>query len=225
MYQQTNKAFDVTIGPLFECWRNKDGTPRTPTVEELENARAHSGMHLLELDESMHAICFLTSPLIIDLGGIGKGFAVDKMAQSLREWSINVALISGGFSTILALDAPEGMKGWPLTMSNPKNHKQILERPFLNNRALAGSGIKKGAHIIDPRKAQPIEGRLASWSSSKTAAVADALSTAFMIMDLKEIQSYCASHPDEAAMIIPRQQSDNIKKENILHFGNWNNLT
>jgi thiamine biosynthesis lipoprotein len=224
MNEQTNKAFDVTIGPLLDCWRNDDGTTRTPTEEELEQAKQHTGMHLLELDESMHAIWLSTSPLLLDLGGIGKGFAVDKMAESLREWSINIALISGGFSSILALDAPEGMKGWPLTMSNPNNHKQILVRPFLHNRALAGSGIKKGAHIIDPRKSQPIEGKLASWSSAKTAAVADALSTAFMIMDLNEIKQYCSFHPDEAAMIIPQQQGDEIQKENILRFGSWEDV-
>ena len=222
MYEQTNKAFDVTVGPLFNCWRNKDGSSRTPSEEELEEAKLHTGMNLFELDESLHAICLLASPLQIDLGGIGKGFAVDKMGEILREWSINVALISGGFSSVLALDAPPGMKGWPLTISNPKNHKQILVRPFLHNRALGGSGIEKGGHIIDPRKAQPIEGKLASWSSAKTATIADALSTAFMIMDKKEIEQYCSNHPDEAAMIIVQEQDNGAVKENVLHFGSWN---
>jgi thiamine biosynthesis lipoprotein len=221
MYEQTNKAFDVTIGPLFNCWRNKDSTARTPSQDELEQARKHIGMNLLELDESLHAICLLTSPLQIDLGGIGKGYAVDKMAELLREWSINIALISGGFSSVLALDAPVGTKGWPLTLSNPNNHKQILARPFLHNCALGGSGIKKGGHIIDPRKGHPVEGKLASWSSASTAAIADALSTAFMIMDLDEIGQYCSNHPGEAAMVILQKQDDKDQTEKILHFGSW----
>ncbi len=143
------------------------------------------------------------------------------MAEMLREWSINVALISGGFSSVLALDAPKGTKGWPLTISNPENHKEILARPFLHNRALGGSGIKKGGHIINPRKGRPIEGKIASWSSAKTATVADALSTAFMIMDLNEIEHYCSIHPDEAAMVILQEEADKSQSKNILTFGSW----
>ena len=221
MYEQTNKAFDVTIGPLFNCWRNKDVTARTPSQEELDQAKKHTGMNLFELDESMHAICLLTSPLQIDLGGIGKGYAVDKIGELLRDWSINVALISGGYSSVLALDAPPGTKGWPLTISNPENHREILARPFLHNRALGGSGIQKGGHIIDPRKGRPVEGRLASWSSARSATIADALSTAFMIMDLDEIEQYCSVHHDEAAMLILREQDEKAQEQKLLIFGSW----
>jgi len=224
IYAQTNKAFDVTIGPLFNCWRNKDGISRTPSLEELEFARQHTGMHLLELNEAQHTIKLSIAPVQIDLGGIGKGYAVDKMAQLLREWSINIALISGGHSSVLALDAPAGMKGWPLTLSNPANRKQILARPFLQNHALSGSGIKKGGHIIDPRKEHPVEGKTASWSSAPTAAVADALSTAFMIMQPEEIGRFCSEHPDNAALIILHSKDDKVQSENILHFGNRNKL-
>ena len=190
IYEQTNKAFDVTIGPLFNCWRKKDGSSRTPTDEELEYAKLHTGMHLLELNETDISVELSIAPLQVDLGGIGKGYAVDKMAELLREWSINVALISGGYSSVLALDAPAGTKGWPLSLSNPNNRKQILARPFLKNRALSGSGVKKGDHIIDPRRGQPIEGKLAAWSSAPTAAVADSLSTSFMIMQPEEIEIF-----------------------------------
>jgi thiamine biosynthesis lipoprotein len=223
MYEQTNRTFDVTIGPLFNCWRNKDGTSRTPAEKELENAKRLTGMNLLELDESLHAICLLKSPLQIDLGGIGKGYAVDKIAELLRDWSINVALISGGFSSVLALDAPPNTKGWPLTLSHPNNHKQILARPFLHNKALGSSGVRKGHHIIDPRTGYPIEGKIASWSSASTAAVADVLSTAFMIMDLDEIEKYCANHPDEAAMIILDDKNNKIQ-EQIKRFGPWKEI-
>jgi len=223
MYEQTYKTFDVTVGPLFNCWRNKDGSSRTPTQEELDKARQRVGMYLFELDERLHAIWLSESPLQIDLGGVGKGYAVDKMAELLREWSINTALISGGFSSVLALDAPPGTKGWPLTLSNPNNRSQILARPFLHNRALGSSGIKKGGHIIDPRKGRPVEGKIAAWSSAPTAAVADVLSTAFMIMDLDEIEKYCSNHPDNAAMIILDDKDDN-NQLTIKRFGLWKQI-
>ena len=223
MYQQTNKAFDVTIGPLFNCWHDKDGLARTPSQEEIDKASKNVGMNLLELDESLHAIWLSVSPMQIDLGGVGKGYAVDKIAEMLREWSINTALISGGYSSVLALDAPPGTKGWPLSLSNPNNRKQIIAKAFLQNRAIGSSGVKKGGHIIDPRTGRPVEGKVASWSSAPTAAVADALSTAFMIMDLDEIEKYCTEHLDNAAMIILDSKGEK-KQEQIKRFGSWKEI-
>jgi thiamine biosynthesis lipoprotein len=221
LYTETNGAFDVTIGPLLSCWRNDDGTSRTPSQEELQLARQHTGMNLLKLDEDEHTIELTTGDIQVDLGGIGKGYAVDKVAELLREWSIDIALISGGYSSVLALDAPADTKGWPLSFSNPANRKQILSRPFLHNRAISGSGIKKGLHIIDPRTMQPVSDKHAAWSSAPDAATADALSTAFMIMTPDEIEQYCNHHEDITALIIPREPENEIQNDNILRFGQW----
>jgi len=218
---ETNGAFDITIGSLFECWRKEDGTLREPSAEELDLARRHTGTNLLQLDEASHTVELLASPLHVDLGGVGKGYAVDRMAELLREWSIDIALISGGYSSVLALDAPPGTEGWPLTLSNPDDHKQILARPRLQNRALSGSGVQKGRHIIDPRTARPVEGKRAAWSSAPDAATADALSTAFMIMTQDEIERYCSLHPSALAMIILENGHKEGRRENILHIGSW----
>jgi thiamine biosynthesis lipoprotein len=223
MYHQTNKAFDVTIGPLFNCWHDKDGSARTPSQQEIEKASQNVGMNLLELDESLHAIWLSASPIQIDLGGVGKGYAVDKMAEMLREWEINIALISGGTSSVLALDAPPDTKGWPLSLSNPNNRKQKLGKIFLQNRAIASSGVKKGSHIIDPRTGRPVEGKIASWSSAPSAAVADALSTSFMIMDLNEIEKFCSEHPDYAGILI-LDDKENNEQQTIKHFGPWKKI-
>ena len=221
LYTETDRAFDITIGPLLSCWRNNDGTARTPSQEELELARRHTGMHLLQLDEDEHTIELITGDIQIDLGGIGKGYAVDKVAELLREWSIDIALISGGYSSVLALDAPANTKGWPLSLSNPANRKQILSRPFLHNRALSGSGVKKGHHIIDPRTMQPVSDKHAAWSSAPDAATTDALSTAFMIMTPDEIEQYCNRHKDITALVIPQEPESKIHDDNILRFGQW----
>jgi thiamine biosynthesis lipoprotein len=219
IYVETNGAFDITIGSLFNCWHNEDGNPRTPSQEELNRARQHTGMHLLQLDEDEYAVRLLAGPLHIDLGGIGKGYAVDRMAELLREWSIDIALISGGYSSVLALDAPADTKGWPLTLSNPDNHKQILARPLLQNGAISGSGLQKGGHIIDPRTAQPVKGKCAAWASAPDAATADALSTAFMVMRPDEIRQYCPRHPDVSALIMLKGRGKDARKDKILHFG------
>jgi len=216
VYSETNGAFDIMIGNLLKCWRNEDGTPRKPSPEEIDLARLHTGMNLVQLNEGEHTIELSNGGVQIDLGGIGKGFAVDRVAELLRDWSVDIALISGGYSSVLALDAPPGKKGWPLTLTNPAGGKerdpilqkdrkmgaQILARPFLQKAALSGSGVQKGGHIIDPRTCRPVEGRLAAWSSAPNAATTDALSTAFMIMGLDEIEQYCKLHPDTLAMVI-----------------------
>jgi len=219
IYAETNGAFDVTVGTLLSCWRNEDGTPRTPSQEELNRARQHTGTGLLQLDESEHTVRLLASPVQVDLGGVGKGYAVDRMAELLREWSIDITLISGGYSSVLALDGPAGTKGWPLTLSNPDNRKEILARPCLQGRAISGSGLQKGQHIIDPRTAQSVKGKFAAWASAPDAATADALSTAFMVMSPDEIRQYCSRHPDVSAMIMLKGPDKDAQKDKILHFG------
>ena len=219
IYAETNGAFDITIGSLLACWRNDDETLRTPSQEELKLARQHTGTHFIKLDEDEHTVELLADGVQVDLGGIGKGYAVDRVAELLRDWSIDIALVSGGYSSVLALDAPNQTKGWPLTLSNPGNRKQILAHPSLQGRALSGSGIQKGRHIIDPRTIRPVKGNLAAWASASNAATADALSTAFMVMSQDEIEQYCSSHPDVSAMIMLEGQEEDVQKGKIFHFG------
>jgi len=221
MYAETDGAFDITIGFLLDCWRNEDDTPRTPSQEELNLARQRTGTGLLKLDEVEHTVKLLAAPVQVDLGGIGKGYAVDRMAELLRDWSIDTTLISGGYSSVLALDAPAGTKGWPVTLSDPGNRRQILARPNLKHRALSGSGLQKGGHIIDPRTARPVKGKRAAWACAPDAATADALSTAFMVMTPDEIKKYCLRHPDVLAMVILEHGGKDPQKDKILHFGPW----
>jgi thiamine biosynthesis lipoprotein len=203
---QTGGAFDVTVGSLMECWLNEDKTLRLPCVEGLEQARQHTGMHLVKLDETKHTVELLTSPIRIDLGGIGKGYAVDRMAELLRDWSIDTALINGGCSSVLALGSPGNTKGWHLTLSNPANHKQILTNLYLKDRAVSGSGLLKGPHTINPITGQPVKGKTNAWACAPTAATADALSTAFMVMPADQIEQYCSSHPDIMAMVVSKDK-------------------
>jgi thiamine biosynthesis lipoprotein len=197
----TGGAFDVTIGSLMDCWLGEDKILRTPSEEQLEYARHRTGLHLIKLDEAEHTV-ILTSPAQIDLGGVGKGYAIDQMAKLLSDWSIDTVLINGGCSSVLAIGCPSGTKGWHLTLSNPDNSKQTLANAYLRDRAISGSGLLKGLHIIDPHSAQPVKGKKAAWACAPTAAIADALSTAFMVMSPGQIGRYCSSHPDTSAMVV-----------------------
>jgi thiamine biosynthesis lipoprotein len=223
MYNRTNGAFDVTMGPFVDHWLAKRETAHRPVQERLDLALEQTGTNLIQLDENEHTVALLASPLHIDLGGIGKGYALEQMAEFLHEWSIDTALLHGGYSSVLALDPPAEMEGWPLTLSNPSNRKQTLARLSLRRRAVSGSGLLKGPHIIDPRTAQPVEGKRAAWACANSAVVADALSTAFMIMTPSEIENYCRLHKNVLAMVIVIEPQ--TQKDSVLHFGPWDEGT
>lgn len=216
---ETGGAFDVTVGFLVDCWQDKARRmPRTPSSEELEFARAHTGMDLILFDEPTHAVALVESPVRVDLGAVGKGYAVDRMAEMLREWSIDRALIHGGFSSVLALDAPSGLPGWPVTLSHPKDRRRTLARLTLAGMSVSGSGVEQGSHIIDPRTGQPAVGKSAAWSLTPNAGRADAISTAFMVMTPEEVRTYCVDHPEVRGLLIA---GDDKTQERIIAAGVW----
>ena len=182
IHDQTNGAFDITVG-------------QTPT-----------GLDHLKLNHTDYSIS-KTAPIKIDLGGIGKGYAVDKIANLLDDWNIDTALIHGGYSSVYAIGNPAlhpQQKGWPLTLSNPANRQQILNHLYLHNRAIAASGLQKTDHIINPYTSSAVDDKLTAWASAPSAAIADALSTAFIVMPPDQVQQYCLTNPDIQGMVITK---------------------
>jgi len=222
IYEETGGAFDITIGSLLDCWLTEDQTLRKPSGRDLSFACQHTGMSLLKLDEASHTVTLSTSTVQIDLGGVGKGYAVDRMTELLGDWSINTALVHAGQSSVLALGAPPRAKGWPVTLTDPRNRNRTLSRLYLRDQALSGSGLQKGPHIIDPRTAMPVEDKRAAWVSAPDAATADALSTAFMVMSPGEIKDYCLRWPDTQAMIILQDENSQTPQDKILRSGSQN---
>ncbi len=221
MHSQTGGAFDVTVGFLVDCWRDEDKKPRTPSAEELQFALDHTGTDLILFDEPTCAVALLASPLRIDLGGVGKGYAVDRMAELLKDWGVDRALIHGGFSSVLALDAPDGMEGWPVTLSHPKDRSRTLARLHLSHVSVSGSGVEKGRHIIDPRSGRPAESKLATWAIAADAARGDALSTAFMVMTPEEVTAYCRDHSNVRGLLILPEDAGTGRAEQITPVGTW----
>lgn len=197
VHEETGGAFDITIGPLMKIFRNNDGTPRTPDPEEEAYARQRVGIDVFELTDNGFVTAHRDYPLL-DLGAVGKGYALDQAASVLQEWSIHHALINAGDSSILAMGSPDGDEGWVVTVGNKE---KIALR--LNDRAVSGSGFQvQGNHIMNPRIMQPVPVRAERiWASAPTAALSDALSTAFTIMTKSEIDAFCDRHPDVYAIL------------------------
>lgn len=194
VHADTGGAFDVTIGALMSCWRREDGSARTPSAAELTTARKRTGMGLLRTDEAAHTVGPTVDGVQVDLGGIGKGYAVDKMVEVLRDWSVGEALVHAGESSVSA------MGSWDVALRDPQKQTEVLEHLALCDRAFSGSGLSlQGQHILDPRTGRPVEGKLATWALAPSAALSDALSTAFMAMSAGQIGQYCAAHPEVSA--------------------------
>lgn len=194
----TGGAFDCAIGPLYELWHGRPAA-HPPKEEEIAAARARSGSHLFELYEDGRRVRALISGLKLDLGALAKGYALDLCADLLREhWGIeNALLITGSGSTILACgQAPNG--GPWFVNAGPEGTPSTP----LENRAVSASGfIYQGAHIIDPRTGYPVSTeRIRAWAFAPSAALSDALSTAFLVMSDEEIATFLKNYPDVNAL-------------------------
>lgn len=199
IHTATEGAFDITAGPLIAVLTNPDHSPRDPSQEELSKAINAVGIKKIKLDHESLTATVLCDDLWLDLGGIGKGYALDQMALILKESGINNAMLDAGGSTLLAFgDGPDG-NGWVGGLGEPNSPEIILK-----NNSLSGSGFsERGEHIIDPRKhcRVPMK-KCNAWALAPYAALADALSTAFLVMTPKEIQDLCEKH-EEIEAILP----------------------
>ncbi len=198
VWEETHGAFDITVGPLMKLWRNPDGTPRTPSSEEITNARRRVGGHLFTLDPDGQRVTVQAEGMVFDLGALGKGYALDQAVQVLNDWEVRTALLNAGESTILGVGVPPEAEGWPVELH--------LEEPrvvMLNEGALSCSGFAvQGSHLMNPRTGEPVPVKQKrSYVLAPTAALSDALSTAFMIMEPEEIAALCARYPGVEAVV------------------------
>ena len=146
-------------------------------------------------------------PLLLDFGAVGKGYALDGALAVLRGWEVGNVLLHSGTSTALAAGPGPGKsrsgRGWPVGAGFFAGTPAGPGRVLLRDRALSGSGTEvKGEHIIDPRTGRPARGHQAAWASHPSAAAADALSTAFMVMATDESTALCGRHPEIWAVVI-----------------------
>ena len=171
-HEHTGGLFDITLGTLIEHQKNK----AAGSVPSLSGT--------LSIDPDRPAITCVTAGREIDLGGIGKGYALDQLKTLLEDWGIESALLCAGASTQLAF----GSATWPIELSGDHNQQTIK----LNNQALSASGISiQGSHIVSPRKCHaPNYHFKRAWILQPSAALADAWSTALMLVDVEQLRTF-----------------------------------
>jgi len=209
--EHTGGAFDPTSGPLIALWKRCRQQGRIPTPEELQQIRRDRGIEHVELNAHDGTVRYHREGLRFDLGGIGKGYALDRAAEELTGRGLTDFLFHGGHSSLLARGVHTGCAGWPVGIRNPLFPKEHLATIVLKDAALStsGSGVqffrhagKRYGHILDPRSGMPAEEMLSVTVIAPTAAEADALSTAFFVMGLENARRYCDNHREIGAVLI-----------------------
>jgi len=127
IHEETGGAFDITIGPLMRCWGFMGHGGGVPHPDALADARARTGMHLLELNANKLTVRFAREGVMLDLGAIGKGYAIQRAAELLREAGVPAAILHGGTSTVCALGHPPGAAEWRVAIACPEDGKTAIQ--------------------------------------------------------------------------------------------------
>lgn len=216
--EDTGGAFDITVGPLMKAWGFFRGEGRVPGAETLHAVLAHVGYQHVKLDSTARTIHFDVTGIELDLGGIGKGYAVDRAVGILRENGVTAALVSSGMSSIYALGAPPNEEGWKIILRDPFDSTVPADVVYLRNFSMSTSGnykkfFKLGgktySHIMNPHTGMPVENMLSTVVFVANATDSDALSKLY-VLGPEGSRQYLAGHPDiQALFYLP---ADSAKK-------------
>ena len=207
--EATEGAFDITTTPLSRCWGFLRRSGRLPAAHEIAAARSRVGMRHVALDPASLTVQFAQSGVELNLGAVGKGYALDRLAVTLGRAGVRRALLSAGQSSLLAIGGPD--RGWPIDIVSPRCESPIA-RVWLRDAALGTSGAgeqfvvvdgRRYGHVLDPRTGWPADAMLSATVACASAADADALSTAFLVAGPALAERYCRAHQDVAALVTP----------------------
>ncbi len=212
MHRESGGAFDITIAPLVRCWGFMGGGGQLPDIAALAEARARVGMGLVVLDPERLTVRFASPGVMLDLGAIGKGYAIERAVDILREAGVTSALLHGGTSTVFGLGHPpeaecwrvaierprQGMEGaragLPAAIQGKRSRGETLATVPLRDQAMSVSAVwgrsfeaegKTFGHVLDPRTGYPVSGAVLAAVVLPSATETDALSTALLVLGME----------------------------------------
>ncbi len=220
--QETGGAFDITSGTLSQCWGFLRRQGRIPTLDEIAAAKALGGSDKLLFETKARTIRFTHPGVKINLGSIGKGYALDHIA---KQYPLRNALLSAGSSSFLAIGRGAN-NGWSVGVRHPEHKERRLAIVQLRDAALSTSSSEEQffeyegqryGHIIDPRSGQPADRVTTVSVIASSAALTDALATAFYVSGRELAEAYCATHPDVLVLLLERGATQPILIGNNHH--------
>lgn len=206
---RTGGAFDVTVGPLIKLWDIR-GEGSIPEDIRISSTLESVGFEHLHLNESSRTVSFGAEGMALDFGGIGKGYALDRAADVLKESGVEAALLNFG-GNILAVGAPPGKTAWIIDVSDPGQPQRNVATLRVRDAAVSTSsqferskktGGRRIGHILDPQSGRPVEFEGSVTVIARTATEADALSTALFVMGPEKGLAFLETQDSGAAFFL-----------------------
>ena len=217
IHAATGGAFDPTSTPLLEAWGFLRREGRRPEAATLEATRALVGMEGVTLDGALKTVRLQRPGMRLSFGSLGKGYALDRMADGLRRSGVPEALLSAGGSSVVAFGGDDA--GFAVDVRSKRAAGARLFGLRLRDAAQATSGAgeqffevdgHRYGHVLDPRTGWPAAGVLSATVVTGSAADADALSTAFLVAGPALAESYCKDHPGTQAVLVLEAEPDRL---------------
>ncbi|MCU0226619.1 MAG: FAD:protein FMN transferase [Bryobacterales bacterium] len=166
--QRSEGTFDITVGPLMKIWGFYKGKGKIPTRREITESLDKIGIQNIVLNPDQQTVSFLKRGVELDAGGVGKGYAVDRLVEKMRAYNVRAALVSASTSSIYAMGAPPGEpRGWKVSIKDPRQPDRTIETVYLKDQSMSTSGSYEKffqvdgvtySHIMDPRTGMPARG-------------------------------------------------------------------
>ena len=211
MSQESEGAFDVTVGPVVRLWRRARKTSRLPEAEKLKEARALVGWKLMTLDAKARTVKLAKKGMLLDLGGIAKGYAADQMLAVLRKHGLGRALVAAGGDLRLG-DPPPGKKAWTVAIL-PVDKSEKPRKLLLANAAVSTSGDAEQfasidgvrySHIVDPRTGLGLVGRMSATVVAPDGITADSLTKVVAVLGPKKGFAVLARHKGTSGRFVKK---------------------
>lgn len=225
----TDGAFDITVGPLLHSWGFLGGEGHLPDAVVLQEARLCVGADKILFDEAGSAVRFERPGVMVDLGGIGKGYALDMALEILEDAGVESALLHGGTSTTVVLGTQPDGAPWKVGVQAPANASGAgpeslavvsLEGQALSVSAGAGRAFQADGHdyghVFDPRLGRPVTGALSAAVMVDSATDADALSTALLVMGKAGLEHLAVEQPDFQGLVL--EEVDGVERLESIGF-------
>jgi thiamine biosynthesis lipoprotein len=211
-YRLSGGAFDVTVGPVVQAWREARRTGKTPDPAKLAEAKKCTGMENVVLDEEKHTVLLMQPKMRLDFGGIAKGYAADEALRVLKSCGIKIALVDAGGDISIGAPPP-GEAGWRIEVRNGLEAPGERDSVVLHDRGIATSGdsfqfLESGgarySHIVDPASAAALKNSPGVTVVAPDAMTADALATALSVTPVGQGMSIVESVDGASAAIVTR---------------------
>jgi thiamine biosynthesis lipoprotein len=226
--KESNGAFDITVGPIVQLWREAEDTGRMPTEAELAPARSKVGYQKLVLEEESKTVSFAVEGMRLDLGGIAKGYAIDLAIEAMQKAGAVGGLVDVGGDVRCFGQPSDDKESWLVGLQDPSADDRLLLVLKLRDMAVATSGGyrryaliegKKYSHIINPQAGQVADELISVSIIARTATAADALATAVSVLGREKGLELVESLAETEAILVPAGKgADLIHTEGVRRY-------